>query len=185
MEGEHMRRVRTIFCFVFVLSACVWGQNTVDEQIQDAMRLEQNGQFLQALSVLQPLASLQGLSAIQTGRMWTVLGYAYQEEGDLARAGMLYEQAVRVLKEQSSGTADCATALDNLADWYRATGNRSTAFRLERTALRLHQQAEDHAGTAWTLIHLADIELTRKRKSDAQQYLDAAEKEVLLTPNIT
>lgn len=172
------------FCFVFVLSTCVWGQNTVDEEIQNAMLLAQNGQFRQALSVLQPLASLQGLSAIQTGKMWTVMGYAYQEVGDLARAGMFYEQAVRVWKERSSGAADYATALDNLADWYRAAGNRSAAFKLERTALRLHQQAEDHAGSAWTLIHLADLELARKRKSDAQRYLDAAEKEVLLAPNI-
>jgi tetratricopeptide (TPR) repeat protein len=179
-----MRALRAISCFLLAVGTSIWGQSAVDEQIQGALLLEQKGQFPQALALLQPLASLQQLSAVQAGKIWTGLGYACQEEGDWARAGKSYEEAVRVLKEQPSGKADYATALDNLAGWYRATGDRGAAIKLERAALRLHQEADDHAGAAWTLVHLAVVELTRKRKSDAQQYLDAAEKEVSLTTSI-
>lgn len=179
-----MTAARKLSCFLFVLATSVWSQNTLDTQIHEAVALEQKGQFQQALVILQPLADLDQLSAIEAGRVWTALGYGYQEEGDLTKAGKAYQRAVRILKEEPSNKTDCATALDNLADWYRTTGNRSAAIRLERVALRLHQESEDHAGAAWTLIHLANIELTRKHKSDARRYLDAAEKEALLTPKI-
>jgi len=179
-----MRAAQAISCLLFVLGTSVWGQNTVDEEVHEAVALEQKGQVQQALVILQPLVVLRQLSAVEAGRVWTALGYGYQEEGDLAKAGKAYQQALRVLKEGPSNKTDCATALDNLADWYRTTGDQRAAIRMEKIALRLHQEDQDHAGAAWTLIHLANIELARKDKAAAQDYLDAAEKETLLTPKI-
>jgi tetratricopeptide (TPR) repeat protein len=165
---------------LIAFSGCIWGQNSGEQQLERAHNLEQKGQFEQAVAILRPLASTQHLTAAEQGKAEILLGYAYQEESDFVNARRSYEQAARLFRNEPSEKADYGTALDNLADWYRATGNLKAAHKLETDSLKQYEDAGDHLGQAWALMHLAVIDLTRKRQFDAQRYLDEADREAEL-----
>jgi tetratricopeptide (TPR) repeat protein len=178
-----MRRIWSATYLLVTFCGCIWGQNRADQQLERAFGLEQKGQFDQAVEMLRPLAGSQQLTLAEAGRARVLLGYAYQEESDFADARTSYEQAARLFRDEPSEKADYGTALDNLADWYRATGNLKAAQKLEKGSLKQYEQARDHAGAAWASMHLAVIELTRKQPLAAQRYLDETDKEAALAQN--
>jgi tetratricopeptide (TPR) repeat protein len=178
-----MRRLWQGFCFLFVFCGCIRGQSSAQQQLETANGFEQQGQFQRAVEMLRPLAESQRLTVVEAGRARMLLGYAYQEESDFADARRYYEQAASLFRDEPSEKADYATALDNLGDWHRATGDLKAAQKLEKQSLEQYQEAGDHAGAAWALMHLAVIELTRNRTLDAQHDLDEAEKQAALAQN--
>jgi tetratricopeptide (TPR) repeat protein len=181
--GGRVRRTCLAFCLLMTLCGCLWCQNDARQQLQRANSLEQNGQFEQAVDILRPLALSRQLTAAETGRAKILLGFAYQEENDLANARNAYEQAVRLFRDEPSQKADYATALDNLANWFRVTGSLRAAKKLDKNALEQYEEAGDHAGAAWSSLHLAVLELTHKRQIDAELDLDKADNEAELVQN--
>jgi tetratricopeptide (TPR) repeat protein len=165
------------FCILFIFCHCLWGQNNTEQLLQQASGFEDEGRFEKALDILRPLVGSQQVNAVEAGKIWISMGYANQGKGDFASARRCYEQAAHIFRHEPSGKANYGAALDNLADWYRATGNLRAARKLEKNALEQYQQAGDHAGAAWALMHLAVIELTGKRLFDAQQDVDEADRE--------
>ena len=175
-----MRRLWPVPYLAIALCNCLWGQNDVTQRIQRAYDLEQKGQFGQAVEILRPLTGSHQASDAEEGRIWISLGYAYQEESDFAEARRCYEQAAGIFRDRPSDKANYGTALDNLADWYREMGKLRAAHMAEMSALQQYREAGDHSGAASALMHLAVIELTRKREFETQQYLDAADEEARL-----
>jgi tetratricopeptide (TPR) repeat protein len=179
-----MGRVWPVRYLLFaIFCSCLWGQNSLQERLQQAHDLEQRGQFELAVEILRPLTGSQQISEAEAGRVWILLGYAFQEQSDFANARNCYERATRIYRDKSSDKADYGAALDYLADLHRAIGKLSAARKIEKSSLEQYREAGDHAGAAWGLMHLAVIELTRKRRFDAQSDLDEADKEAQLAQN--
>ena len=172
-----MKFRQLILCFLWIVPLSLCAQSTIPEQLQQALRLERQGQYAQAVSLLQPIAESGNLSSSETDRIWTQIGYAQQEQGNIEAARRAYEQAIQLARTLPASMGDYPTALDNLADLDQAGGDLRSASRLEHSALRLFQKSGDHAGTAWALTHLAVIDLTRKDDRGAQRELERAAKE--------
>jgi tetratricopeptide (TPR) repeat protein len=168
---------------LLALCSCLWGQNHPQERLQQANDFEQRGQFELAVETLRPLAASHQIGAADAGRMWILLGYAYQEQSDFTNARDCYLRAARIYRGQPSDKAGYAAVLDNLADSYRAAGNLRVALKFEKSSLEQFGEAGDHAGAAWAWMHLAVIELTRKHQFEAQRDLEKADEEEQLALN--
>ena len=179
-----MRCSHFVLCLGLAFCLRVAGQGNMQARVQQALLMEQQGDFERALKLFQSLVHAKELDAVETGRIWTQIGYAQQEEGDFASARASYERAVRTFLGDPLEAADEAAALDNLANLCRATGQLKTARGLEQKSLHLFERAGDHGGAAWALTHLAVIELTRKNQREAERDLNGADEEAQRAPDL-
>lgn len=171
-------------CLLLVFPLALLAQSGSKEQIQHALLLEHKGQYAQALEIFRSLVGSNQIETLETGRIWTYIGYAYQEEGDFNNAQTSYERAMNISKNLPSDVAGYATAIDNLADLYRTTGKLKIASRLEQKSLHLFEKSKNHTGAAWAFLHLAVIELTRQHQGSAERYLNSASKQASLTHDL-
>jgi tetratricopeptide (TPR) repeat protein len=171
-------------CVLLIIPLNVFPQSTVQEQLRLALRLEGQGQYARAISILEPIATSGKVSRSEIDRIWTYIGYARQEQGNFEGAQGAYEKAIQVARTLPKGTGDYAAALDNQADLDQARGDLRSASRLERRVLQLFQESGNHACAAWTFTHLAVIELTRRHEQSASRYLQRAAKEAQSAPQL-
>jgi tetratricopeptide (TPR) repeat protein len=88
------------------------------------------------------------LTDLEHGRGWTVLGLAYQHQGEFQEATSAYENAIRILGERNENAADFASALDAFGTLYRDMLQFDNAAHVEIHALHVDQQINDHGGIA-------------------------------------
>jgi Flp pilus assembly protein TadD len=92
-----MSRVRTFLLpiqlsIVLSLSA----QSDVHQQLFTAGGLALQGHFEEAIERARPLMESRQLTDLEHGRGWTVLGLAYQHQGEFQEATSAYENAIRI-----------------------------------------------------------------------------------------
>jgi tetratricopeptide (TPR) repeat protein len=144
-----MSRVRTFLLpiqlsIVLSLSA----QSDVHQQLFAAGQLVLQGHFENAIERARPLLESRQLTDLEHGRGWTVLGLAYQHQGEFQEATSAYENAIRILGERNENAADFASALDAFGTLYRDMLQFDNAAHVEIHALHVDQQINDHGGIA-------------------------------------
>jgi cytochrome c-type biogenesis protein CcmH/NrfG len=77
-----------------VLSA----QANPEHNLAAAFALEQDGRTADAIAALHALLDYHVLNESGQGKAWNILGLAYEDQGNFARAQWAYEQSIHVLR---------------------------------------------------------------------------------------
>ena len=180
-----MRRIYVLIFTIGILSSTLWGQQNPQQQLYKSFLLEQHGQFDKALQDLLLLTRSNVLSHAECGRAWTLLGFAYQEQGQFQQARNAYKQSLHILKGDTVDIADYANALDYFARFYRDISQQQMATTLWLKAVRIDEQRGDHRGTARIYTGLAGLAIEGGHVREAKEFLDKAVAESKITKEIT
>jgi len=167
------------------LFACapLFAQVNPHERLKDALVLEQQGHFNEAITVAELLTDSNQLAGVALGRAYLILGSACRIEGRFVEAQAAFESSLRILSGDPANVSDYASTLDNYAGLYSDIGQPQIAAPMWIKALHLREQGGDHAAVAQTLTALAGLALAQNRMHDAGQYLKRASGEMKLTPD--
>jgi tetratricopeptide (TPR) repeat protein len=169
-----MTRMSLPLFLIALVSLPVWGQEIARQALQDALRLNERGEFAQVIELVKPLTSAATLSAPDLGRAWLLLAMAYQEKGRFEEAATAYEQSLHFVANNPEYSARYAEALSAYATLYRDTAQVEIAWKMQRKALRLYSGINDQAGIACVCKSLAIQALSQKHKRKARGYLRCA-----------
>jgi len=176
-----MRRIYVLIFTIGILSLTLWGQQNPQQQLYKSFLLEQYGQFDKAIHDLLPLTRSNVLSHAECGRAWTLLGFAYQEQGQFQQARNAYEQSLHILEGDTDHVADYANALDYFARFYRDISRQQMGTTLWLKAVRIDEQRGDHRGTARIYTGLAGLAIEGGHVREAKEFLDKAVAESKMT----
>ena len=179
-----MRSVYVLLSIAGILPSAFWGQANVRQQLHQAFAFQEQGHFDKVIALVPALIQSGSLAPREEGQTWTVLAFAYEEEGDLSRAQDSYEQALRVLKGDEQFAKDYAIALENFANLYRETGRLDDAVPLATKAFHLFQRLNSHDGIARSCASLASFELARKKLRKSEQYLVMAARQAAVADGL-
>jgi tetratricopeptide (TPR) repeat protein len=159
-------------------------QSDVHQQLRAAAALASQGQFEKASDLARSALDSEELTQTERGRGWTLLGMAFQYQGEFQEAMSAYENALRVLEERNEDAADYASALSAFGTLFRDMRQFDAATQMEMRALHVSQRVNDHAGIAVACVNLADLELGQKHAKKAQAWLDRAIQESKVAPTL-
>jgi tetratricopeptide (TPR) repeat protein len=180
-----MRHLRVCFLIsVTAIAHLLSAQERPEQRLAEALTLEREVQPAQAIAILQPLLDSRLLDAVATGKAWSILGLAYQDQGDLVSAQHAYEQSIHILEPLPSGIKDYAMALDDFGSLYLAWGQMDMADKIQVKALHLYEKINDHEGISSACSNLAGVALTQKRVHDGREYLERATKEAKMADDL-
>jgi hypothetical protein len=162
---------------LFLLCMPILGQSNPHAALQDALVLNNRGDFEGAAKLAKAAIDSQPLSENELGRGYIILGVACQGAADLGDAQTAFEHALRLLKHDREHLEDYAWALENYAGFYNDLGQLELAAPMWRKAFQLRRKIKDHTGTALSLTRLAEVALVRNRTREARRYLQAASTE--------
>jgi tetratricopeptide (TPR) repeat protein len=154
------------------LSLCC--QANAREQLEQAFSYQKQGQFNKVIAAVPALLLSGALTPLEEGQTWTVLGFAYAEEGDFYRAEDSYIRALRILNGNEEFSKDDAITLENFANLYREMGKLDDAFQLAAKALQVFQRLNSHDGIARSCASLASLDLARRKVRQSEPYLAMA-----------
>jgi tetratricopeptide (TPR) repeat protein len=180
-----MRRIYALMFTVSIISSTLWGQRNPHQQLYQTFLLEQQGQFAKAIQDLRPLICSNALCRVESGRAWTLLGFAYQEQGQYQQAQNAYEQSLHIFKGDIGHIADYASTLDYLARLFRDTSQQKMATKLWLKAVRIDEQRGDHSGAGRIYTGLAGLAIERGHIRDAKSILDKAIAQSKMTTEMT
>ncbi|MGB6687972.1 MAG: tetratricopeptide repeat protein [Terracidiphilus sp.] len=159
-------------------------QSDVHRQLRAAAELCSQGHFEKAIQMARPALDSAQLSQTERGRGWTLLGLAFQYQGEFQEAISAYENALRILEERNEDAADYASALSAFGTLYRDMRQFDAAAQMEMRALQVSRQINNHEGIAVACANLADLELGLKHTKKSQTWLDRAILESKLAPTL-
>jgi len=180
-----MRRIGFLLCIAVILTPAIWGQGTAQEQLQQGYLFVQKGQFDSTIRILEPIADSDALSALEKGRAFILLGYAYREIGQFQRSEHAYERALQLLAGDSRYVSEYANALDCFAGLYRSTGRGEEASNLWAHSLDIYRQANNHRSAARIYANLAGLAMEQKHRQAAKEALASAIAESKVASNLT
>jgi tetratricopeptide (TPR) repeat protein len=180
-----MRSTKRSLATILLACSPLLAQVTLHERLHDALVLEQQGRFGEALVAAKSVTDSSQLGGIELGQACIMLGAAYRFEGKFIEAQVAFERALRILGGDPKNASDYASALDNYAGLYSDIGQLQVAAPMWTKALYLRRQTGDHAPVARSLTTLAGLALARNRVHEAQQYLKRASDEIKLTRDLT
>jgi len=100
---------------------------------------------------------------------------------DYNAARRAYDNAMRLLEEDSNARKEYAIALRESDGLYRELGDFASSERLEEESLQIAEQGHDHAATGRACEGLAELSFDRKDLKQAEAFLSRAEDEARLT----
>ena len=180
-----MRYIYILLFITGIVSSTLWSQEDIHHQLYQALLLEQQGQFEKVILKVPPLIASNAFSQFEYGRAWTLLGYAYKEQGRFPEAQNAYEHSLRILEGDTEHIADYANTLDYFARFYRAIGQQQTAMQMWSKAARIDEQRNNHSGLARIYISLAGLAIEQHHVNDARKSLARAIVESKLTNEMT
>lgn len=180
-----MKRLYWTPVTLWLLLLPTFGQLNPHKGLQDALVLENRGNFVAAAEVAKGAIDSGQLSGNELGRGYIILAAASQGAGDWANSQAAFEHALQVLKQDREHPEDYASALENYAGFYGELGQLNLAAPMYRKALQLRQEIGNHAGTVLSLTHLAEFALARNRTHEAERYLQSASDEAKASPDLT
>ncbi len=144
--------------------------------IRRAYALQAHGDFAGSIKILAPMAESPpaGLSDVEKGTVWDVLGSAYQTVEDFTRSRHCYEEAISILEGVAPAQAQLASAIDDLGSLEELVGHSTESEHLRKRALRMYAVLKDDAGIARVSTNLAVIAALRGDRSATRHYLNQA-----------
>jgi tetratricopeptide (TPR) repeat protein len=175
-----MRRLHWILLTVSLVQWPLLAQTNPHQYLRDALTLENAGNFGPAAGSAKLAVDSGQLAGAELGRVYIVLGVAYQGVGNLIDAQIAYEHALQIFKGDPQHLEEYAAALENYAGYFTDLGQLEIAAPLWSKAFHLRQQMGDHTGLTLALIHQAGVALSRKKIKEARDYLKQASDEMKL-----
>ncbi len=169
-----MRRIGMLLFIAGIVSPVMSGQESIPQQYLHGFLLEKQGQYDAAVRTLEPLIDSAVLNRGDRGRVWTLLGYSYEEIGLYQKAQDAYEHALRALEGDTQYLGAYANALDYFAGYYRSTGRAPEAVRMWTRALAIYEQQNSRRGVALIYANLAGLALEQKHMRSAKSFLGKA-----------
>jgi tetratricopeptide (TPR) repeat protein len=151
-------------------------QRSASDQIVAADGLRYRGEAKAAVAILEPMVQGQagGLTDIDLGLAWNVLGSSYEDLHMPGKARSCYETAIEKLRPIPSAQAKYAAALANLAAFEGAEGQMDSAMALYEKADRIYDGIGEPGGVTVTSTDLATLMFARKDFKAAHRYLARA-----------
>jgi len=162
---------------VLFLEAPLLAQDKSAQKLTEAYKLEREGKYAAAISLIRPLLDSGPLDPSSTGKAWDVLGMALKDQGNFDESRRAFEQSLQSYEASSNVTTDHATALDDFGELYVLTGQLPLAERMMERALHLYESAQDHAGVTRGSNYLAGVLLSQNKVREGRKILDHAVKE--------
>lgn len=183
VTGWMWHLVAGVVCLsvVLLVDFPLFAQNSPEQRLTEAYRLEREGKAAPAVTQLKSLLDSKSLDAAGIGKAWNVLGLAFEDQGDLSASRRAFEQSLRAYEGAPYDTTDYAMALDDFGELYVATGQFDLAVRMMEKARHLYEAAQDHAGVARASSDLAGALFSQKKIRGGRKNLDRALKESRLT----
>jgi tetratricopeptide (TPR) repeat protein len=169
-----MRTVSLHLFLIALVSLPASGQENVQQGLQHAIQLNEQGQFAQVIELMKPLTSAVTLSELDLGSVWLLLAMAYHQEGRYQEATSAYERSLRILGSDPKYATQFAGAIHSFAILHRDTGDAETAKKMLVKALNVYSETNDDAGVTNVCRSLADVALGQKRTREARRYLQRA-----------
>jgi tetratricopeptide (TPR) repeat protein len=159
-------------------------QRSLHQQMDDAVRQEQQGQYASAVQLIAQVMESGQLSSVELARANIMLGFANRGLGHYVAAANAFDRSLRILEHDPHQLADYAAALENYAGLYGDLGEFRPAEVMWEKALQLRRQTGDHADAARALLNLAELQVAEKPMRKARQYADDASKEMNLATDL-
>ncbi|MBV8140309.1 MAG: tetratricopeptide repeat protein [Deltaproteobacteria bacterium] len=168
--------MKAAFPALLIVIHCIplMGQNTSADAFAQGLSLIQKGQSASAIETLRPLADLESQTSTDRARIQTMLGFAYKQSGQFALARQYFEKALANLGNSAALDPDRATTLDYFASLETDAGNISSAENLFLQALKIDKRLMEHERLTDLYIHLAGLEIEKRRFKEAKRYLNLA-----------
>jgi tetratricopeptide (TPR) repeat protein len=147
--------------------------STAQSRLQQAKQLENQGQFAEAVSILEPMVEPKTATVNdgERGVAFNLLGPAYEGLGKYPNAIHCYESAIQLLRHLPSERAVYASALTNLGSLQIYTGQFQTAKDLLLKAQQLYAISDDHVGLTEVGIDFATLALGKGDVRAAKRYV--------------
>jgi tetratricopeptide (TPR) repeat protein len=194
MKGNATRR-RSYTCisrfvsFLLLILHCAAlpfsAQDNPHQRLITAAELCLQGHFEAAIDLARPILDSTTLSQTERGRGWTLLGSAYQNQGEFQEAMTAYETALQILESGNENVPDYASTLTTFGTLFRDMKQFDAAVQMELRALQLDQKSNNHEGVATVCAVLADLELGLRHTRKARAWLDKAADESKLAPGLS
>jgi tetratricopeptide (TPR) repeat protein len=151
-------------------------QSSAYDQIVGADALRYQGEPKAAVAILEPMVQGQagGLTDIDVGLAWNVLGSSYEDLHMPEKARSCYETAIEKLRPIPSAQAKYAAALANLASLEGSEGQMDSAKALYEKSNRTYEGIGDFGGVTVTSTDLATLMFAKKDFKAAHRYLARA-----------
>jgi tetratricopeptide (TPR) repeat protein len=153
----------------------------IDEQSQLllARSLSNQGEFAQAIRVLEPLVHSDpaALDDASRGLAWNLLGSAHMLLGDYIEARHCYETAIHLVRRLPAASSTYASTLANLGTLETSLHLFEAAEAPLRKAKGLYAKAGDHAGLEEIALYRATLAIARDNTHAAQGFLADAFRE--------
>ncbi|MBD2354767.1 tetratricopeptide repeat protein [Tolypothrix sp. FACHB-123] len=154
-------------------------QKEIAEQIlqlyQKATQLYEQGQFKEALKILQQVLALMkelGLEKEQ-GTILNNIGVIYSNLGQYNQALAAYEQALNIAKKNGN-TAAQAPIFNNIGDIYRQQGQYTKALEFYQQALAIHKQFNNLVGQGISLNNIGVVYRNLGKYAQALEFYQQA-----------
>jgi tetratricopeptide (TPR) repeat protein len=179
-----MKRLYWTPLTLWLLLLPAFGQVNPHQALQDALVLENRGNFVSAAEVAKGAIDSGELRGNELGRGYIILAVSCQGAGDMRNAQAAFERSLQVLEHARQHPEDYASALENYAGFYIELGQLDVAAPMWQKALHLRQSIGDHPGSTLSLIHLAELALTRNQVREGHQYLQEASDEAKIATDL-
>jgi tetratricopeptide (TPR) repeat protein len=161
-----------------------FSQETPRPEIARAAELNENGDYVAAKSLLEPLLQPDAppLTGLQTGDAWNILGTAYTLLGEYAQARRSFHAAIQIFKDNPDQIRYYAAALDNLGSVEVEEGQFESSKTLRLKAKNLYERSGDHTGLARVNNNLALIAVREGQFKEARHWVEQAFQQATLSP---
>jgi len=180
-----MKPIEKVLLTVLLAGAQLSAQANPQEPLHEAYVFEKQGQFDKAIAIAKERIDSGGVSGVELGRAWNVLGVVYTQQGRLMEARNAFERSLQIFGQEPRFVTDYAAALQNYGELYNDSGETAVAGKMWRRALDLLQQSGDHAGIARSLTYLAGLALAQNQIPNARKYLQSVAEEMKLTHDLS
>jgi tetratricopeptide (TPR) repeat protein len=175
-----MRHTYKLLLTVWLACFPLLAQQDPNSRLHDALVLEQQGQFDSAVNIINLLINSPQLKAIELGRAYVMLGFAYHQEGKFNEAQSAFDRSLQILEHDPEHVGDYATALNDYAGLLGDAEQWDEAEAMWLKALHLREHMGDHAAAMRSLTDLAQLALVKKRLHEAKEYVRQASDEMKL-----
>jgi tetratricopeptide (TPR) repeat protein len=160
------------------------GQGPLNKQIEDAVRLEEQGKYAPAINLIKNVLQTAQLNSVELARADIMLGFANRGLGNFIAAENAFDRSLRILEHDPNHIGDYAAALQNYAALYVDLGQYRPAQTMWEKALRLRRQQGNHADAARALLDLAELQVAEKQLHKARRYVDDASQEMKVATDL-